>query len=899
MTPSPRRKKAILFATTLLVSAAGFLLHAEPAAAGATQTILSKLGDITAGLVWVYGVLYFLYAAARALLAIASILLNFIYGITIITLPANLVVVQQGWTILRDIVNGLFILIIIWIAFTLIFNLENLGGKKLLVRVIVIGLLLNFSLTMVTAVFGFTNQLARPFAQPLGLDPYVKSDNETVQKNGIAGYIITMSGIHTVDQIVNKTVVDDLKTQADQQQKQIQQQQPTGNGEGPTQQWFAGVWESLKPSQIIPTAQADVGTFLTGGLAAACIGTVGIVAGSAATPIVGAAAATKASIPCIWGAGVVTELLSHLFGFKGPVEEVIDIAVNLAVSDVFIGLTAIAMLAAAILLAMRIIAMIFISVFAPVAFAAYMMPARYGEKLWNMWLDNLFRWAFVAPIFYFLLYLSLLMLQVAAATRAGVSSIALIPFQGNLFYIFSLIIFLVFLWASIFLTRKAAGMGAEAALSLGKKIGGFGLGLATGGLAFGAAAAARRATPRLRKILGSTVLRQTTLARRTGAYLERQGTRPAPHEKELEGFSDDYLVQEYDRSFRAERKVAIATLLAKRGELGKLGKNQTTGALDLAAQFGPASALSILKARPDLTNKELLAKIGMTKNTDGTDITTPEQAFAAVIKKIGTNEASNISTEVFKNDGKGNYEHKEAIEALWKEFRPEHLRQIATNKPALASSMMGYLDAKPELLKEIKPEMYTYLSSNTSQGLGLRLPAVHEKPQTILEQDIQAIAAEVVTEQGRYADQKSRMDRFTAMGRTTEADRARVDMEVLGDKIDGLNRKIDAMEEDLRESKVNVLSLQSTISNLPVAQEGSPYDSGVLPSGGTGKYKIDVLEGGPLPRGLNPDEKNGKIIGTPSSSAVGKHRLVIRITDQGTGAQSVPRPIVLEIKPKS
>lgn len=897
MTFFSRHKKIILCAAILLVVMVGFWIGADTAEAqgkvsAGFKAVASKLNDLSIGIAMVYGVLYFLSLLLKLLLAIAGVLLNFAYTMNMFTLPTNMLIVQQGWTILRDLVNGLFILIIVWIAFTIIFNLEGLGGKKLLVRVIIIGLLINFSLTMVTGVFGFTNQLARVFAQPLGLDPYVASKNPDIAKNGISGYIIQNSGIHTVDKMVNQGELNTFKQQVEQASQQHGGQNPQQIQEGFTQQWFAGLWQSINPPQPIPTAEAQSGsTIATGALAAACIGTVGIV--TSPTTVGAIAAAAGATPICITGAATVVQVLASLLGFQGPIEEAVLIAVNLATGNIFLGLTALAMFAAAILLIMRIIAMIFISVFAPIAFAAYMMPVRYGERIWGMWLDNLFRWAFVAPIFYFLLYLSLLMLQVAAVARSGVSSIPLIPFTGNIFYIFSLIIFLVFLWASIFLTRKAAGMGAEAALSFGKKLGGLTLGLATGGAALGARWGARQLTPQLQKIMGAPLLRQTTIARRTGAYLERQKNLITPHERELEGFSDDYLTQEYERSFRAERKVAIANLLAKRGELGKL-RGEQAGALNLAAQFGPASALNILKARPDLATPEVLNKIGM-KNTDGTEFT-PEQAFAAVIKKIGTGDAANISNEVFAKDpATGRYNNEGAIKALWQELRPEHIQQIARNKPATASAMMEYLNASPQTVKDIKPEMYTYLSSNASQGIGLRLPATHEKPQAIMEQDIRAIAAEVVAEQAKYAEQESRADRHARAGNAPDEARARVDMQIIKDKLDVLNNKIDAMEEELRDNGVKVLSLQK--NPLSVATEDRLYAGDILPVGGTGPYQVEILEGGPLPRGLEFNQPTGRIVGTPTAAAVGKHRLVIRIKDSA-GAQSVPRPIVLEIKPK-
>src|SRR3989344_4255696 len=99
------------------------------------------------------------------LLSIAGYVLNVAFQANIDLNPANMLVVQEGWKIVRDIANAFFILILLWIAFTIIFNFENLGRRKLLVRVIVVALLINFSLVMVTTVFGFANILAGVFAK--------------------------------------------------------------------------------------------------------------------------------------------------------------------------------------------------------------------------------------------------------------------------------------------------------------------------------------------------------------------------------------------------------------------------------------------------------------------------------------------------------------------------------------------------------------------------------------------------------------------------------------------------------------------------------------------------------------------------------------------------------------
>ncbi|MEK7532373.1 MAG: hypothetical protein AAB579_02090, partial [Patescibacteria group bacterium] len=509
----PRRKTLILFALCLaLVAGAVFWAGAEmswaqragpgvraptpaaPAPAGsgagtAVSTTLSGLASLAGtgianavtGISLVWGVLLVLYAILYWALGEIGGLLNYIYYLNMVIVPSQIAVVQAGWIALRDIANGLFILIILWIAVTIIFNLDNLGGKKLLVRVIVVALLINFSLLMVTTVFAFANQLALPFAKALKLDPF-----DPTTKTGIADIIVSNSRIHTTAQLISDNgVTQQLKREVEA----LRPPPPTGAAETETKQlnpsriplryWFAGIWQSIGGAPAIQTAQALTPGQVTLG---ACLG-AGIGVLSSATGILAAVGG-----PLAYGAGsVCITMLSGLLvtnavvaelsdGSGGPIGGVFKQLLNLAVADLFLLLTALSILAALVILMVRIVAMIFIGVFAPIAFMGLVVP-RYGERIWNMWLDNLFRWAFVAPIFYFLLYLSLLMLTTAAEAQNALPTQKLVPFQASGASILALSMFLVFLWASIFLTRKAAGMGAEAALTFGKKLAGVGLGL--------------------------------------------------------------------------------------------------------------------------------------------------------------------------------------------------------------------------------------------------------------------------------------------------------------------------------------------------------------------------------------------------------------------------------------
>ena len=109
------------------------------------------------------------------ILAIVTFVVDFIGSIWI-TLAGSVVsyvfsfqsfvevpIVQIGWTISRDLANMVFILIMLLIAFGTVLRLEQYSVKKLIPKLVVAALLINFSLIICGAVIDFGNSLAKFF----------------------------------------------------------------------------------------------------------------------------------------------------------------------------------------------------------------------------------------------------------------------------------------------------------------------------------------------------------------------------------------------------------------------------------------------------------------------------------------------------------------------------------------------------------------------------------------------------------------------------------------------------------------------------------------------------------------------------------------------------------------
>ncbi|MEK7552422.1 MAG: hypothetical protein AAB534_03340 [Patescibacteria group bacterium] len=145
------------------------------------HVILSYLGGLAMGL---FGIV----------LGISGILLNGVMSYTIVDMSMNLrSLLQEGggiyqaWTTLRDLANILFIFIILYIAIGTILRLDSINTKKLLVHVVIIALLLNFSLFFTKVIIDASNIVATSFHNAIVIsgggtgisDAFVKPMNMT------------------------------------------------------------------------------------------------------------------------------------------------------------------------------------------------------------------------------------------------------------------------------------------------------------------------------------------------------------------------------------------------------------------------------------------------------------------------------------------------------------------------------------------------------------------------------------------------------------------------------------------------------------------------------------------------------------------------------------------------
>lgn len=646
---------------------------------------LAKVGDVAVTGLTIYALLYVAQAIGSGLIVIAGYVLdNAFYWNTQLN-PSSMPVVLEGWRIARDLANALFILVILWIAFTIIFDIETLGGKRLLIRVIIVALLINFSLAMVSAVFGLTNEIARPFRDKI-------SPASDAGAFYISSIILNNLKLQNTVKSINKGELDQFKQRIDQQTAVTAL--PEGINRGPGR--FLAYFGAAKEAQATDPVSA---------IQTACgLGTLGYF-----IPVVGTAIGIGSTV-CVGGTMIYEWARSLAPGASAPegiLETTFLHVLNLAIGALFLFVTAFALFVAGVTLLARLVAMIFLSILAPLAFLLHLVP-KFGDRYWSMWINALFRWAFYAPAFYFLMYFSLYTLQMMSTGQPSFTAST-----QNLPQLLVIITFLALLFGTIVLGRKMGITVADTIINWGQKAGwgalGYAGGLATSGLRRAGLAAVRGAAPpegAVHRILrGAARFPGARLITKpvAGAYL----TQLQQQQKDVREQASKFAILRKDDKLAAFRRAITAkeiagASLALGPDVKDLANAEFDRALRIAGQFGLQD--DILKIRPD-------------KSPD-------DATRERILKLIKPSDMPNLAEEALT---------PQVLEFMWKTQGPAYLRQLAqSDKDKLTEKYMSWIRSNPENIHNIQPEMYRFLEGTTARGFGLYLPAGHRAPEAIV-----------------------------------------------------------------------------------------------------------------------------------------------------------------------
>lgn len=659
-----RKKTIIAFLVILLVAgllfwflADGVFAAAAAAAKPPTTSVTNRgsgaagvaatVSSVVSGAITIYALIYAVFLISGYLVTILAALLDKIFVYNIGWIPATMPAVVDGWTIMRDVVNALFILLVLWIAFTIIFNQEQWGGKKLLVRVIIIALTINFSMALVSGIFQVANTLAAPFAEKIG-------------GGRLGAVIMANTKIQTVAKEVSATDLETLKLQEEQisLSDAVRSKNPSG-----AQYLGAQDAKAIEASQV--AGICAVGTFIP------------VVAPFAAACAVGATAYSLLSSFIATGS-VSGAAAASLNGLSG-----------LVVGTLLLIITAFALATACVVIFARIVAMSFLAILAPAAFLSFMIPGKFGQKYWNMWLENLIKWAFYAPAFYFLLYIALLMLQQMSAKLITKTVF-------DMERIFVLLVFLGFLMGAVKLSKWMGITVADGFVNWGSKLA---LGAVSGGvgLATGAAlgAATRWGGAAAQKIESSQAYEKAAPYVPFSGVVRKGLQKAAAAERGAVAGTEKYLGQQTsaelqrrysDASTTTTERAGILKILAKRKDLepqpgvdkSRWGDAQLKQGMDHFARTGNIdSVMEILKVRPDFAK---------TSYVPGTS--TDAEAIIKVVKEM--DDRSKIKKETLQQAPVA--VRDEVIRAVWLHTNTNELSKIARENQILMKEMQEYIN---------------------------------------------------------------------------------------------------------------------------------------------------------------------------------------------------------------
>lgn len=174
----PRRLPALFLAglvlgLPLIAQAQGFFGDA----AGTLLNLLTDLGNAT------------LVPLAQVALSAASALFDWVMSPEFNQIPlTHGILVDSGWTIMRDFANMFLVAVMIIMAFGTILGTENYGWRRLLPRLIIAALVINFSKLLAGIVIDFTNVIILFFIQN-GIE------NAATPNQGIATVLANTMGL--------------------------------------------------------------------------------------------------------------------------------------------------------------------------------------------------------------------------------------------------------------------------------------------------------------------------------------------------------------------------------------------------------------------------------------------------------------------------------------------------------------------------------------------------------------------------------------------------------------------------------------------------------------------------------------------------------------------------------
>jgi len=323
----------------------------------------------------------------NVILTLIGNLLSFIINITDFK---DVILVHEGWKIVRDFVNLIFILVLLLIGFATILDLQQYGVKRLLPALLIAALLINFSLPLA----GFVLDIAQGFTK------------------------FFINKMHLTDGDFSKTLSNSL-----------------------------GIGSLGWANEEMLTNSPTIPQILTQSF--------------------------KNALPL--ALGPVGFILWRIFTESSNTIDKNNTALILLLFKTFIMLAYIFTLTVAtIFFVVRIGYIWLLLIASPAAWAAYALPwtKKYFHQWWNQFLD----WAFFAPIYLFILYLTLFTVQTGniqeQLTQANTSSTIVQSLGVSIKFIIQFVLVILMLLGGIKFALTFASKSSKTTMAFAEKIAG-------------------------------------------------------------------------------------------------------------------------------------------------------------------------------------------------------------------------------------------------------------------------------------------------------------------------------------------------------------------------------------------------------------------------------------------
>ncbi len=338
--------------------------------------------------------------------------------------------ITSAWVVIRDLANIFFILILLYIAIKVILGLGGHEVKKMIVQVVLMALLINFSMFFTKVVIDASNILALVFYNKISVQ---------VVKNGVQTDINHIPILNPRKAgVLDKELAGALIGKFD-----------------PSKLVSQTFFTNMKKTSYTFSTLGFSAYVASGALIGSWVPIVGTIAGGAVGAVGYAFSSGSAAVPSSLLLGIIV------------------------ISGATMLFAAYAFLIAGLSFLGRLIELWVLIIFSPFAFMSSSIPLLSGVEYigWDSWIKKLLKTAFMAPIFMLFMYVIFKIIEADPigniADRAPADQTWM---ESMLLLIIPALIILVLLLKATKFAKEGAGQVGEAVISAAKVAGGLAIG---------------------------------------------------------------------------------------------------------------------------------------------------------------------------------------------------------------------------------------------------------------------------------------------------------------------------------------------------------------------------------------------------------------------------------------